>query len=50
MGSAAEQGKLTIVVRPHSMNDVLTRYVLVALATAAGDSTAAHQDSFVTRR
>lgn len=32
------------------MDDVLTRYALVALATAAGDGTAAHWDSFVTRR
>ena len=32
------------------MDDVLTRYALVALAAAAGDSTAAHRDSFVTRR
>lgn len=32
------------------MDDVLTRYALVALSTAAGHSTAAHWDSFVTRR
>lgn len=50
MSSAADQGKLTIVVRPNSMDDVLTRYALVALSTAAGHSTAAHWDSFVTRR
>lgn len=50
MGSAADQGKLTVVVRPNSMDDVLTRYALVALATAAGHSTAAHWNSFLTRR
>lgn len=32
------------------MDDVLTRYALVAVATAAGHSTTAHRDSFVTRR
>ncbi|KAA6427260.1 MAG: hypothetical protein FRX49_03017 [Trebouxia sp. A1-2] len=32
------------------MDDVLTRYALVAVATAAGHGTAAHWDSFATRR
>lgn len=50
MSNAADQGELTVVVRPHSMDDVLTRYAFVALATATSDSTAAHWDSFVTRR